>query len=405
MLALELGHNRVGDRLAEGLWGEGRRPARPKARAALCSHLRRLLDGNGAQIVTRGRGYELRLRGGRRSTRSASRALTRGRSRRARGIVRCGGAKPLADVADEPFAAAEIRRLEELRGARGRAGHRGRPRGRPPRRGGRSSSSARSKKHPLREHLHAQRMLALYRAGRQAEALEAYRQARGAARRADRRRARPRVAGLHVRRPRAGPGARPRRPVPRRRGTCGPDRAARRSVPRAARRDRLRCCCSAASLVIRDQQPDRIRAAWRVSPRTTVGVIDAGQRRDHGAVRGRPRSGSRRGQAAARSGSPTRSTAPSRGSTRRTRRHDPRRRRPAARRVRRRVAVGCRRRDPSAWRRSTRGRTRSQQRLDGRQRAARAGGRGRRAVGRLGHGRRDQADRSRQRARDPQQSR
>ena len=34
--------------------------------------------------------------------------------------------------------------------------------------------------YPLREHLHAQRMLALYRAGRQSEALAAYQEARTA---------------------------------------------------------------------------------------------------------------------------------------------------------------------------------------------------------------------------------
>ena len=83
----------------------------------------------------------------------------------------------LADVADEPFAAPEIRRLEELRleaaelaiDADLAAGRH-------------HEVAARSRRwspqHPLRERLHAQRMLALYRCGRQAEALEAYRDAR-----------------------------------------------------------------------------------------------------------------------------------------------------------------------------------------------------------------------------------
>jgi hypothetical protein len=86
---------------------------------------------------------------------------------------------PLDDVATEPFAALEIRRLEELRLAAvemaidqdiavGRhAGVLG-------------ELETLVAQEPLRERLHALRMIALYRSGRQAAALDAYRRAREA---------------------------------------------------------------------------------------------------------------------------------------------------------------------------------------------------------------------------------
>ena len=85
--------------------------------------------------------------------------------------------QPLADLAYEPFAQTEIARLEELRlaaleeriDADLACGQHADLVG---------ELEARIVEHPLRERLRAQLMLALYRSGRQAEALHAYRNAR-----------------------------------------------------------------------------------------------------------------------------------------------------------------------------------------------------------------------------------
>ena len=176
MLALRVGHTVSTDRLAEGLWGEHPPPSAPKMVQLYVSHLRRLLDGNGAEILTHGRGYELRLVHGEIDAVRFERLLEEERAREALALWR---GEALADVADEPFAATEIRRLGELRvhaaelavEADLAAGRHDEVIG---------ELEALTDEHPLRERLHGQRMLALYRCGRQSEALEAYREARAA---------------------------------------------------------------------------------------------------------------------------------------------------------------------------------------------------------------------------------
>ena len=138
------------------------------------SHLRRVLGNDGVRIVTRDRGYELQLTEGVVDTLLAERLLDERRPRDALALWR---GEPLADLSGEPFARDEIRRLEELRlratemaiDADLEAGRHSEVIG---------ELDALVAEQPLREHLHGQRMLALYRCGRQSEALEAYRDAR-----------------------------------------------------------------------------------------------------------------------------------------------------------------------------------------------------------------------------------
>ena len=124
--------------------------------------------------MTRGRGYELQLPDEESVDAVRFERLLDTRPRDALALWR-GAA--LADLADEPFAAAEIRRLEEFRlratelaiDADLAAGRHAEVIG---------ELDALVVEEPLRERLRAQLMLALYRSGRQADALEAYQSAR-----------------------------------------------------------------------------------------------------------------------------------------------------------------------------------------------------------------------------------
>jgi WD40 repeat protein/DNA-binding SARP family transcriptional activator len=176
LLALNADSTISTDRLVEGLWGEKPPATAAKMVQLYVSQLRKTLadGGNGTEIVTRGRGYELRLGDGELDARRFEELVAAGAAREALSLWR-GAA--LADVADEPFAAAEIRHLDELHVAAVELAIEGDlAAGR--HREVAAELDALVAEHPLRERLHAQRMLALYRSGRQAEALDAYRWAR-----------------------------------------------------------------------------------------------------------------------------------------------------------------------------------------------------------------------------------
>ena len=175
------------ERLATALWGEEAPAGAARTVQVYVSRLRRAL-GDHELLATSRAGYQLRVRPGEldlerfeRLVEDGRRALARARSEQAGGLLRKAlglwRGPPLADLAFEPFAEAEIARLEEQRLGAVEA------RIEADLAAGRHAELMPElqrlvAEHPLRERLHGQLMLALYRAGRQADALHAYMRAR-----------------------------------------------------------------------------------------------------------------------------------------------------------------------------------------------------------------------------------
>jgi DNA-binding SARP family transcriptional activator/DNA-binding CsgD family transcriptional regulator len=170
------------DRLVDELWGE-RPPARStKLVQGYVSGLRKHLGAE--RVVTRRPGYLVRVETSELDSVEFERLVARARSerpeeaaRRLREALALWRGPALADVTLEGFAAREAERLNELRFAAlldrieadlalGRHAELV------------GELEALIAEHPLRERLRGQLMLALYRAGRQAEALQVYREAR-----------------------------------------------------------------------------------------------------------------------------------------------------------------------------------------------------------------------------------
>src|SRR5262245_20575235 len=174
------------DRIVEELWGERSPQTAPKVIQNHVSQLRRVL-GDGL-LVTEGSGYRLSIEPGTLDVDRFEELLAEGRSALERGDAESAAGllrealdlwrgSPLADVAFEPFAQGEIARLEERRlVAVEERIEADLALGRHDDLVGELESLV--TKNPLRERLRAQLMLALYRSGRQSEALAAYQEAR-----------------------------------------------------------------------------------------------------------------------------------------------------------------------------------------------------------------------------------
>jgi DNA-binding SARP family transcriptional activator len=193
LLVLHANETLSTDRLIDELWGEHPPTTAIKTLQVHISHLRKTLargSDNGADgvIVTRHHGYELRLDPERLDSHQFELLVAEGRAELAQGRPECAASAleralslwtgpALADVAYEPFAQREIARLADLRTAAleqlvEAQLELGRHEEVVPR------LEALIREHPYRERLHAQLMLALYRCDRQADALQAYHDAR-----------------------------------------------------------------------------------------------------------------------------------------------------------------------------------------------------------------------------------
>jgi WD40 repeat protein/DNA-binding SARP family transcriptional activator len=187
VLVLHRGEAVSTDRLIDALWGERAPATAAKTVQVYVSHLRKTLGSE--LIVTQGRGYRLAVEPGEVDAgrfaalcAEARGAFAEGDTAHARELL-CSAlglwrGEPLADFAYEPFAQAAIGRLQKARLAaledRIEADLAlGSDRELVP------EIESLVASNPLQERLRGQLMLALYRAGRQADALTVYRQTSG----------------------------------------------------------------------------------------------------------------------------------------------------------------------------------------------------------------------------------
>jgi DNA-binding SARP family transcriptional activator len=253
------------ERLIDELWGERPPATSAKSVQVYVSQLRRELGSrNGELLVTRSNGYLLRVGGEDLDVQRFERALAEGERALAAGEVRrasdtLGGAlalwrgAPLSDFAYEPFAQQEIARLEELRAvaveerieAELALGRHAQVVG---------DLEALVRAHPLRERIRGLLMVALYRCGRQAEALETYRE--GARRLRDELGLEPGVelreleAKVLEHHPDIAPPGRPRSVPDAGKASEAPATAPRAPPPRAHRRAPAAALIAAAALVL-----------------------------------------------------------------------------------------------------------------------------------------------------------